>query len=195
MTLVVERRVMRLSTELIDEIGKVVQGSITLYLQGGGLFHCLLVAPSLDATVGVRAVYWERNENRFRAIELSRSDVLDAEREWTAPAERRPVSGHAPICSCNECQTRRFAPQHISPAPSVVGEAQRALELYVHPNAGDELAGSDTTGQAAELVRASAALGGDMREPLADLAMAVSALAERLRVVEAELAALRARTA
>lgn len=186
---------MRLSTELIDEIGKVVQGSITLYLQGGGLFHCLLVAPSLDATVGVRAVYWERNENRFRAIELSRTDVLDAEREWTAPAERKPVSGHAPICSCNECQTRRFAPQHVvSPAPSVVGEAQRALELYARPPADDEAA---ETAELADRLRVPRV---GMQEvagawPVADLQMEVAALTERVRILEVEVAALRLRTA
>lgn len=186
MTLVIERRVMRLSTELIDEIGKVVQGSITLYLQGGGLFHCLLVAPSLDATVGVRAVYWERNENRFRAIELSRTDVLDAEREWTAPAERRPVSGHAPICSCNECQSRRFAPQHI--LPSVAGEAQRALEVYTRP---PEVA---ATAELAEGERAAAELTSS-GWPLADLQMEVAALTERVGRLEVEVAALRLRTA
>lgn len=180
---------MRLSTELIDEIGKVVQGSITLYLQGGGLFHCLLVAPSLDATVGVRAVYWERNENRFRAIELSRTDVLDAEREWTAPAERRPVSvsGHAPICSCNECQSRRFAPQHI--LPSVAGEAQRALEVYTRPP--EDVA---ATAELAEGERAAAELT-PSGWPLADLQMEVAALTERVGRLEAEVAALRLRTA
>ena len=182
MTLVVERRVMRLSTELIDEIGKVVQGSITLYLQGGGLFHCLLVAPSLDATVGVRAVYWERNENRFRAIELSRTDVLDAEREWTAPAERRPVSGHAPICSCNECQTRRFAPQHVLAGVAPAAPTGQALELAL------EL---ETAATAEEGEPGPAPSGW----PVADLQMEVAALTERVRLLEAEVAALRLRTA
>lgn len=120
--LVVERRVFRMSTDMTDAIGCRVLGSMQLWLRGGGLLHTLLVEG--DNFEGGRCVYWDRNDNRFRTIDVTQQEIDSAEREWaTAPEGRQLVLHHNPMCVCTDCATRKAqngiltAPPHADPDP------------------------------------------------------------------------------
>ena len=176
MTHVVERITVRTSVDLIDAIGKPVTSSITMHIRGGGLFHAVVVT---DSRGGQTAIYWERNENRFRTLDLDARDILNAEREWNLPVRRSNVTTpHNIMCSCSECQRRVFSPP-----------VQAPQEIEVSESARGPLPDPATFGAAAEALTPAPAASW----PLADMQMEVAALARRVEVLEAEVAAIRAR--
>lgn len=157
-----------MSIDLTDAIGKVVTGSATLYVRGGGLFHTVLVATD----GGALAIYWDRNDNRFRTVELTDAELDTAEREWSERSERRTTNMHNTICSCSDCETRRQ--QFTVPPPQ--------LQAEDGPVEGPSLPPPDWM---APEVPAPVA------QHLADQALALAALAARLEASEAGLKALR----
>lgn len=171
MTHVVERITVRTSVDLIDAIGKPVTSSITMHIRGGGLFHAVVVT---DGKGNQTAIYWERNENRFRTLDLDERDILNAEREWNLPERRSNVSTHNIMCSCSECQRKAFAPTVASPPQEEI--------VFDEPHVG--VPGAPAPAPAPEA-----------RFPIADMQMQLAALAERVVVLEAEVAALRLRDA
>ena len=171
MTHVIERLTVRNSVDLLDAIGKPVTSSVTMHVKGGGLFHALIVG-------GTTAVYWGRNENKFLTLELGRRDLDNADREWGNPQGRTSnvIAPHNIMCSCSECLQRQLQPTHAM--PGAVEPVQ--LDLPPTPEDGATAAWPNTERTTLEM-------------QIADNALAVSALAERVRVLEAEVNALRAK--